>query len=74
MWPVASPLADGTSIQTMMIRIVRKARKGPRVPIKEWLRDPSDEAALSRMWQAIEARFPRRGSRSSPMLMLMPDD
>ena len=31
-----------------------------KFPLKDGLRDPADEAAVSRMWQAIDARFPRR--------------
>jgi transmembrane sensor len=31
-----------------------------KFPLKETLRDPADESALSRMWQGIDARFPRR--------------
>ena len=34
-------------------------------PLKEGLRDPADEAAVSRMWQAIDARFPQRRTRRS---------
>ena len=36
-----------------------------KFPLKDRLRDPADEAAVSRMWQAIDARFPRRRSRRS---------
>ena len=32
-------------------------------PLKEGLRDPADEGAVSRMWQGIDARFPRRRAR-----------
>jgi len=43
-----------------------------KTPLKEGLRDPADEAALSRMWQGIDARFPRRGRRLSPSLIFGP--
>jgi transmembrane sensor len=33
--------------------------------LKEGLRDPADEAAVSRMWQGIDSRFPRRHGRSA---------
>ena len=41
-------------------------------PIKDGLRDPADEAAVSRMWQAIDARFPQRRSKRSLSLVLAP--
>jgi transmembrane sensor len=43
-----------------------------KFPIKDGLRDPADEAAVSRMWQAIDARFPRRRSRRSLSLIIAP--
>lgn len=43
-----------------------------KTPLKEGLRDPADEAALSRMWQGIDARFPRHGRRLSPALIFGP--
>ena len=30
-----------------------------RLPLKQGLREPADEATLSRIWQGIDARFPR---------------
>src|SRR5262245_55229407 len=37
-----------------------------KFPLKDTLRDPADEAAISRMWQGIDSRFPRRhGARSA---------
>jgi transmembrane sensor len=36
-----------------------------KFPLKEGLRDPADEAAVSRMWQAIDSRFPRPHRRSA---------
>ena len=43
-----------------------------KYPLKDGLQDPADEAAVSRMWQAIDARFPQRGSRRSLALVLGP--
>jgi len=43
-----------------------------KYPLKDGLQDPADEAAVSRMWQAIDARFPRRGGGRSPFLVLGP--
>jgi len=43
-----------------------------KFPLKEGLRDPADEPALSRMWQAIDARFPRRRSKLSLSLIIAP--
>ena len=43
-----------------------------KFPLKEGLRDPADEAAVSRMWQAIDARFPQRRSRRSLSLIFAP--
>jgi transmembrane sensor len=43
-----------------------------KFPLKEGLRDPADERALSRMWQAIDSRFPRRRRSLSLSLMLAP--
>ena len=43
-----------------------------KFPLKETLRDPADEGALQRMWQSIDARFPRRRSRLSLSLILAP--
>jgi transmembrane sensor len=41
-------------------------------PLKEGLRDPADEAAVSRMWQAIDARFPQRRTRRSLSFIVAP--
>jgi transmembrane sensor len=41
-------------------------------PLKDGLRDPADEAAVSRMWQAIDARFPQRRSKRSLSIVLGP--
>src|SRR4029079_15795920 len=39
-------------------------------PLKDGLRDPADEAAVSRMWQTSESRFPKtRGTRSVSLIM-----
>src|SRR4029079_9751042 len=39
-------------------------------PLKDGLRDPADEAAVSRMWQTIDARFPKtRRTRSVSLIM-----
>jgi transmembrane sensor len=46
--------------------------KFPHRPLKDGLQDPADEAAVSRMWQAIDARFPQRASRRSLALFLGP--
>ena len=43
-----------------------------KTPIKHHLRDPADEAAVSRMWQAIDARFPQRPSHRSLSLVVAP--
>jgi transmembrane sensor len=43
-----------------------------KFPLKEALRDPADEAAVSRMWQGIDARFPRRRRNRSMSLILAP--
>jgi transmembrane sensor len=43
-----------------------------KFPLKEGLRDPADERALSRMWQTIDSRFPRRRSRLSLSFILAP--
>jgi transmembrane sensor len=43
-----------------------------KFPLKESLRDPADERALSRMWQGIDARFPRRRSRLSLSFIIAP--
>src|SRR6185436_19206167 len=43
-----------------------------KYPLKDGLRDPADEAAVSRMWQAIDSRFPRRRSRLSLSIILAP--
>ena len=32
----------------------------PRFPLRDRLRDPVDDAALGRIWEGIDARFPRR--------------
>jgi transmembrane sensor len=45
---------------------------GLKYPLKEGLRDPADEAAVSRMWQAIDARFPQRRSRRSLSVLVAP--
>ena len=42
------------------------------LPLKDGLRDPADEAAVSRMWQAIDARFPQRRSRRSLSVIVAP--
>ena len=39
-----------------------------RYPLREGLRDPADEAALRRTWEAIDARFPRRRRRWTPAI------
>ncbi len=41
-------------------------------PLKDSLRDPADEGAVSRMWQGIDARFPRRGGGRSRSAILVP--
>ncbi|HXU00100.1 MAG TPA: FecR domain-containing protein [Polyangia bacterium] len=43
-----------------------------KFPLKEGLQDPADEAAVSRMWQAIDARFPQRPRRRSLSLIFGP--
>jgi transmembrane sensor len=43
-----------------------------KFPLKEVLRDPADEGAVSRMWQGIDARFPRRRPARSVMTFLAP--
>jgi hypothetical protein len=58
--------------RTMTIRSERKTRTPRDVLVKQWLRDPVDELALSRMWQAIESRFARRRSRLAHLLTLVP--
>ncbi len=40
-----------------------------KFPLKEGLRDPADEASVSRMWQAIDSRFPRRHRRSATFFL-----
>ena len=42
-----------------------------RFPLREGLRDPADEAALRRIWEGIDARFPRRRRRWSPAIGLV---
>jgi len=43
---------------------------GLKYPLKDGLRDPADEAAVSRMWQTIDARFPKaRRTRSLPLIL-----
>jgi len=41
-------------------------------PLKNGLRDPADEGAVSRMWQAVDARFPRQRPARSPFLIFGP--
>ena len=41
-------------------------------PIKDGLRDPADEAAVSRMWQTIDARFPKARRTRSLSLIIAP--
>jgi transmembrane sensor len=43
-----------------------------KFPLKDTLRDPADEGALSRMWQGIDARFPRRRSSRSAAIIFAP--
>ena len=43
-----------------------------KFPLKDGLRDPADEAAVSRMWQAIDSRFPRRPGRRSAVAWFAP--
>jgi transmembrane sensor len=43
-----------------------------KFPLKEGLRDPADEGAVSRMWQGIDSRFPRRRPGRSVMAFLAP--
>ena len=43
-----------------------------KFPLKEGLRDPADEGAVSRMWQGIDSRFPRRRPARSVMTFLAP--
>jgi len=43
-----------------------------KFPLKEGLRDPADEGAISRMWQGIDSRFPRRRPARSVMTFLAP--
>jgi transmembrane sensor len=40
-----------------------------KFPLKEGLRDPADEAAVSRMWQAIDSRFPRHHRRPATFFL-----
>ena len=40
-----------------------------KFPLKEGLHDPADEASVSRMWQAIDSRFPRRHRRSATFFL-----
>jgi transmembrane sensor len=41
-------------------------------PLKDSLRDPADEAAVSRMWQGIDSRFPRRRRGRAIFAMFVP--
>jgi transmembrane sensor len=43
-----------------------------RFPLKDGLQDPADEAAVSRMWQAIDSRFPRRPRTRSVSIIVGP--
>jgi len=43
-----------------------------KFPLKEGLRDPADEGAVSRMWQGIDSRFPRRRPRRAMTTFLAP--
>ncbi|HEY7372775.1 MAG TPA: FecR domain-containing protein [Polyangia bacterium] len=43
-----------------------------KFPLKEGLRDPADEAAVSRMWQSIDSRFPRQRRRLSASIIFAP--
>jgi transmembrane sensor len=43
-----------------------------KFPLKEGLRDPADEAALSRMWQSIDSRFPRQRRRLTASIIFAP--
>ena len=43
-----------------------------KFPLKEGLRDPADEGAVSRMWQGIDSRFPRRRPARSVITFLAP--
>jgi transmembrane sensor len=43
-----------------------------KFPLKDSLRDPGDERALSRMWQAIDSRFPRPHRKRSLALVAGP--
>jgi len=43
-----------------------------RLPLKQGLREPVDEATLSRMWQGIDARFPRPRWRRRVELVAAP--
>lgn len=69
MWPDAHTPAGWTPVRAMTSRMARKTRK---MFLKDWLRDPVDEAALSRMWHAIDSRFQRGRSRTSHFLTLVP--
>jgi len=40
--------------------------------LKGSLRDPADERALSRMWQAVDSRFPRPHGKRSLALIAVP--
>jgi transmembrane sensor len=43
-----------------------------KFPLKASLRDPADERALQRMWQAIDSRFPRAHRKRSLALIALP--
>jgi transmembrane sensor len=43
-----------------------------RFPLKGSLRDPADEGAVSRMWQAIDSRFPRPHRKRSLAFIAVP--
>ena len=43
-----------------------------RLPLKQGLREPADEATLSRIWQGIDARFPRPRWRRRVELVAAP--
>jgi transmembrane sensor len=43
-----------------------------RSPLKQGLRDPADEATLARVWQGIDARFPRARWRRRIELVIAP--
>jgi hypothetical protein len=66
-------LEGQTPIPTMMIHDGRKTReKLLKVPLKEWLRDPVDEAAVWRMWRVIESRCARHRSRPTRFFTIVP--